>query len=72
MDPRSQGLRGESVGGSELVAGRGAGTPVPSLVTPPPTVPAAEANRSSTESAAAVGPVSSAESSYSWPHQSSS
>ncbi|MET9913651.1 hypothetical protein ABZZ74_44075 [Streptomyces sp. NPDC006476] len=39
---------------------------------PSATVPAAEANRSSNVSAAGVGPVSSVESSYSCPHQSSS
>ncbi|MDO0937594.1 hypothetical protein QQY66_39905 [Streptomyces sp. DG2A-72] len=42
------------------------------LPSPSPTAPAAEANRSSSESGAAVGPVSSVESSYSCPHQSSS
>ncbi|ELS57603.1 hypothetical protein STVIR_1454 [Streptomyces viridochromogenes Tue57] len=36
------------------------------------TAPAAEANRSSNESGTVVGPVSSVESSYSCPHQSSS
>ncbi|AQS66814.1 hypothetical protein B1H29_07620 [Streptomyces pactum] len=57
------GLSAVSGGGPSAVSGGGVR---------PPTVPAAEANRSSRESGAAVWPVSPVESSYSRPHQSSS